>query len=256
MLSVVVNIAIARVDVRCATIGTLMYASFLTAPTAGRRLGPAVLDRFGQVIVPRTAAAVAAATGVVLSHSDPPPAWRSREHHGGDGRGARPSGQHERRCRRPRSCRRPGRRHHLDRIPRLRRWPAARTLRVAFVSLSRKSAIRRWIPGWRNRGSTAPLTVRRHQERGGQTCQVGLARHRVVRNRGAVAGRPTLRHCSASSAITDGADRCRSRRAMSGGPVRGSTGGSGHRRSRQRHPRIEQSCRTEVCPQLVGERQP
>ncbi|MFE4177404.1 MFS transporter [Streptomyces sp. NPDC056909] len=48
-----------------ATIGTLAYASFLTALTAGRWLGPAVLHRFGRVTVLRTAAAVAA-TGVAL----------------------------------------------------------------------------------------------------------------------------------------------------------------------------------------------
>jgi MFS family permease len=48
-----------------ATIGTLAYALFLTALTAGRWLGPAVLDRFGRVTVLRTAAAVAA-IGVVL----------------------------------------------------------------------------------------------------------------------------------------------------------------------------------------------
>ncbi|MET8276698.1 MULTISPECIES: MFS transporter [unclassified Streptomyces] len=48
-----------------ATIGTLAYASFLTALTAGRWLGPAVLHRFGRVTVLRTAAAVTT-TGVAL----------------------------------------------------------------------------------------------------------------------------------------------------------------------------------------------
>ncbi|MGW7574876.1 MFS transporter [Streptomyces sp. NPDC054765] len=48
-----------------ATIGTLAYASFLTALTAGRWLGPVVLHRFGRVTVLRTAAAVTA-TGVAL----------------------------------------------------------------------------------------------------------------------------------------------------------------------------------------------
>ncbi|MGW5580405.1 MFS transporter [Micromonospora chokoriensis] len=46
-------------------IGTLAYASFLAALTVGRWLGPVVLDRFGRVVVLRTAAAVTA-TGVVL----------------------------------------------------------------------------------------------------------------------------------------------------------------------------------------------
>ncbi len=48
-----------------AAIGTLAYASFLTALTAGRWLGPAVLHRFGRVTFLRTAAAVPA-TGVAL----------------------------------------------------------------------------------------------------------------------------------------------------------------------------------------------
>lgn len=48
-----------------ATICTLAYASFLTALTAGRWLGPTVLHRFGRVTVLRTAAAVTA-TGVAL----------------------------------------------------------------------------------------------------------------------------------------------------------------------------------------------
>ncbi|MGW6746508.1 MFS transporter [Streptomyces sp. NPDC055025] len=48
-----------------ATIGTLAYASFLTALTTGRWLGPAVLHRFGRVTVLRTAAAVTT-TGVAL----------------------------------------------------------------------------------------------------------------------------------------------------------------------------------------------
>lgn len=50
-----------------ATIGTLAYASFLTALTAGRWLGPAVLHRFGRVTVLRTAAAVTALFALGLS---------------------------------------------------------------------------------------------------------------------------------------------------------------------------------------------
>ncbi|WP_327706097.1 hypothetical protein [Streptomyces decoyicus] len=48
-----------------ATIGTPAYASFLTALTAGRWLGPADLHRFGRVTVLRAAAAVTT-TGVAL----------------------------------------------------------------------------------------------------------------------------------------------------------------------------------------------
>jgi predicted MFS family arabinose efflux permease len=47
------------------TIGTLAYASFLAALTAGRWFGPAVLDRFGRVAVLRIAAGAAGA-GVAL----------------------------------------------------------------------------------------------------------------------------------------------------------------------------------------------
>lgn len=61
-----------------ATIGTLAYASFLTALTAGRWLGPAVLHRFGRVTVLRTAAAVTA-TGVALFALGSSMDWRSRE---------------------------------------------------------------------------------------------------------------------------------------------------------------------------------
>ncbi|MET7542178.1 MFS transporter [Streptomyces sp. NPDC005507] len=50
-----------------ATIGTLAYASFLAALTAGRWLGPAVLERFGRVTILRTAAAFTAAGVVVFA---------------------------------------------------------------------------------------------------------------------------------------------------------------------------------------------
>ncbi|MER5178315.1 MFS transporter [Streptomyces sp. NPDC002896] len=50
-----------------ATIGTLAYASFLAALTAGRWLGPAVLERFGRVTVLRTAAAFGAAGVAVFA---------------------------------------------------------------------------------------------------------------------------------------------------------------------------------------------
>lgn len=50
-----------------ATIGTLAYASFLAARTAGRWLGPAVLERFGRVTVLRTADAIATAGVVVFA---------------------------------------------------------------------------------------------------------------------------------------------------------------------------------------------
>ncbi|MET7519515.1 MFS transporter [Streptomyces sp. NPDC005480] len=50
-----------------ATIGTLAYAAFLAALTAGRWLGPAVLERFGRVTILRTAAAFTAAGVVVFA---------------------------------------------------------------------------------------------------------------------------------------------------------------------------------------------
>jgi MFS family permease len=50
-----------------AAVGTLAYASFLAAVTAGRWLGPVVLVRFGRVAVLRAAAAFAAAGVVVFA---------------------------------------------------------------------------------------------------------------------------------------------------------------------------------------------
>ncbi|WP_327239216.1 hypothetical protein OG243_05685 [Streptomyces sp. NBC_01318] len=50
-----------------ATIGTLAYASFLAALTAGRWLGPAVLERVGRVTVLRTFAPFATAGVVVFT---------------------------------------------------------------------------------------------------------------------------------------------------------------------------------------------
>ena len=56
-----------------ATIGTLAFASFLTAMTAGRWFGPALLDRYGRVTVVRALAAISL-VGLVIFVFGPNPA--------------------------------------------------------------------------------------------------------------------------------------------------------------------------------------
>ena len=168
-----------------AAAGTVGFAVFLTAMTAGRWFGPNLLDRYGRVTVVRTLAVVATG-GLCCSSSARAPRSRSSDRALGRRHLTRLPGRDERRRRRPGCRRRPGQRGSLHRVLRV---PG----RAAADRVPRRERQRAQGPHRRRR------TARGGRAGGRRTAPVVPCRSACSRGDGGRPGELTGRHAAGAS---------------------------------------------------------